>query len=88
MEGAGDAWAVGPVEGDGDRVGGVCDVAAEVEQVAQDRPVLVGVAQVGVEVLGQPGFGLLPVAAQLRIAFLSRERQGADYECCVIGVCS
>jgi hypothetical protein len=36
-----------PVEGDGDRVGGVGDVAAEVEQVAQDRPVLVGVGGVG-----------------------------------------
>ena len=36
----------------------VVDVSAEVEQVRQDRPVLVGVGQVGVEVLGQPGFGV------------------------------
>jgi hypothetical protein len=33
LEGAGDSWALGPVEGDGDRVGRVGDVAAEVEQV-------------------------------------------------------
>jgi len=33
LEGAGDSWALGPVEGDGDRVGRVVDVAAEVEQV-------------------------------------------------------
>ena len=39
-------------------VGGVVDVAAEVEQVAQDGPVLVRVGQVGVEVLGQPRFGV------------------------------
>ena len=47
LEGVGDSWAVGPVQGDGDRVARVGDVAAEVEQVAQDRPVLVGVGEVG-----------------------------------------
>src|SRR5674536_192882 len=40
LEGACHSRAVGPVEGDGDSVGGVVDLAAEVEQVAQDGPVL------------------------------------------------
>ena len=50
----GDSGAVGPVQGDGDAGGPVVDPATEVEQVAQDGPVLVGVSEVGVEMLGQP----------------------------------
>jgi hypothetical protein len=53
------SWAVWSVEGDGDRVGGVVDVAAEVEKVTQDCTVFVGVGEVGVEVFGQPGSDLL-----------------------------
>ena len=54
LEGAGDSWAVGPVQGDGDRVGGVVDLAAEVEQASQDRPVLVGVVARWVGPVGRP----------------------------------
>src|SRR5664280_1973569 len=46
--------AVGPVQGDGDAGGPVVDPVTDVEQVAQDGPVLVGVSEVGVEMLGQP----------------------------------
>jgi hypothetical protein len=53
-ERVGDSGAVGPVQGDGDAGGPVVDPATEVEQVAQDGPVLVGVSEVGVEMLGQP----------------------------------
>ena len=44
----GDARWVGLVEGDGDRVVLVVDCAAEVQLVAGDRPVFVGVGEVGV----------------------------------------
>jgi hypothetical protein len=36
----------------------VIALAAEVEQVAEDCPVLVGVGEVGLEALGQPRFGV------------------------------
>ena len=58
VQGAGDAWGVGLVEGDGDALGCVVDVAAVVEQVAGDGAVFVGVGQVGVQVFGEPGFGV------------------------------
>jgi hypothetical protein len=53
VERVGDSGAVGPVQGDGDAGGPVVNPATEVEQVAQDGPVLVGVGEVGVEMLGQ-----------------------------------
>jgi hypothetical protein len=46
-EGVGESGGGGPVEGDDDRLCGVGDGAAEVEQVAGDRAVFVGVLQVG-----------------------------------------
>jgi len=58
LQGAGHAWALAPAQGDGDLAWGVVDGSAEVEQVAQDGPVFVGVGQVGVEVFGQPRFGV------------------------------
>ena len=58
LEGAGDAGAVGSVQSDRDGGGGVVDLAGEVEQVPQDRAILVRVDQVGVEVLGEPRFGV------------------------------
>ena len=58
FEGACHPRAVGAVEGDGDRLGGVVDLPALVEQVTGDGPVLVGVAEVGVETFGQPSFGV------------------------------
>src|SRR5205823_6163647 len=48
----------GWVERHGDRLGGVGDVSAEVEQVAQGGAVLVVVGEVGVEPVGQPVFGV------------------------------
>ena len=49
--------AAGRVEGHGDRAGRAGDGAAEVEQVAGDGPVLVGVAQVVVELVAEPVLG-------------------------------
>ena len=95
LEGAGHSWAVGPVEGDGDRRGGVVDVASEMKQVARDGPVFVGVGQVGVEVFGQPRFGVeRPFARCGRSVISSRnavapnsqtrrlERRGGTLETC------
>ena|GEM_PF-5430351 len=59
LERVGDSGAVGPVQGDGDAGGPVVNPATEVEQVAQDGPVLVGVGEVGVEMLGQPRLAVL-----------------------------
>ncbi len=42
VQGAGDAWAVGGVEGDGDGPGSVGDRGEQVEEVAQNGPVFVG----------------------------------------------
>jgi len=47
-----------------DRVGGVGDRAAEVQQVTGGSPVLVGVFQVGVELAGEPVFGVSGEQAQ------------------------
>ena len=54
----GDLGRGGGVECDGDRLGGVGDLSAEVEQVAQGGAVFVVVGQVGVEPAGQPLFGV------------------------------
>ena len=54
LEGASDVWAVRAVQGDGDLPGAVDDLPTLVEQVTHDAAVLVGVGEVGVEVLGQP----------------------------------
>src|ERR1039458_10837296 len=53
-QGAGDAGAVGLLEFGGDRIGSVGDGARQPADdcLAGDGPVLVGVAQVGVEVAG------------------------------------
>jgi len=56
FEGAGDSWAVGPVEGDRDHFRGVVDGGGLVEQVAESGPVFVQVGEVGVEVFGEPCF--------------------------------
>ncbi len=56
----GDLGCGGGVEGDGDRGGGVGEVAAEVEEVAQGGAVLVVVGEVGVESGGEPGLGVEP----------------------------
>jgi len=56
----------GPVQGDGDRRCGVGDGAGEVEQVAGDRAVFVGVLQVGAQVGGQPEFCIVGEQAQSR----------------------
>src|SRR5271157_899077 len=59
-QGAGDPWLAGPVQGDGDGVGGVGDDAAEAAQdgFAGDGPVFVVVVQVDVEVVGEVLFGV------------------------------
>src|SRR5437867_2493943 len=54
-----DPGGVVAVQGDGDRLGGVGDDPGLVHQGAGDRPVFVGVAQVDVEVVGQPGVGVV-----------------------------
>ena len=58
-EGAVDAGGVMPVEGDGDRLGGVGDGATVVHEAAHDGSVFVGVLEVGVEVVGEPGVGVV-----------------------------
>ncbi len=49
----------GRSRGDGDRAPGVVDRAAQVQQVAGEGTVLVGVMKGGVEPGGQPGFGVV-----------------------------
>ena len=56
-EGAGDPGRGRGVEGHGDHAGRAGDRAAEVEQVAGDGPVLVGIAQVVVEPVAEPVLG-------------------------------
>src|SRR5512135_2362314 len=63
-EGSGESGGGGVVEGDGDGVGGVGEVAVEVEQVAGGRAVFVGVLQVVVEPVGEPVLGVEGQQAQ------------------------
>src|ERR1019366_48658 len=60
-EGAGDAAGAGLVELDGDRGGGPGDGAGQAadDGLAGDGPVLVVVAEVGVEVAGEPVLGVV-----------------------------
>ena len=58
-EGAAVPWAVGRVEFDVDAVVPVVHDAAGVQQVAGDGPVLIGVAEVGVEPIGEPVLGVV-----------------------------
>jgi hypothetical protein len=57
-EGSGEAWCGGWVEFDVDGGGVVGDGAGEVEEVAGGGAVFVGVLEVGVEVVGEPVFGV------------------------------
>src|SRR6266511_2427866 len=57
-EGSGEAWCGGLVEFDVDVAAVVGDGAAEVEEVAGGGAVFVGVLEVGVEVVGEPVFGV------------------------------
>src|SRR6266498_799826 len=57
-EGSGKPWCGGLVEFDVDCAAVVGDGAAEVEEGAGGGPVLVGVLEVGVEVVGEPVFGV------------------------------
>ncbi|HYB15321.1 MAG TPA: hypothetical protein VEF71_07605, partial [Streptosporangiaceae bacterium] len=57
---AGDAWAAGCFEGDGDGGGGEADDTCQAadDGLAGDGAVLVVVAQVGVEAAGEPVLGV------------------------------
>src|SRR5208282_1972435 len=61
FQGAGDAGRGGPLEGDGDRGGGVCDGSGQAadDGLAGDGAVFVVVAQVGVEAVGEPVLGVV-----------------------------
>lgn len=65
-EGLGESGCGGAVEGDGDGVGGVGDGAGEAadDGLAGEGAVFVGVVQVGVEVGGEPVFGVVGQQAQ------------------------
>ena len=59
VDGAGEAGLVGDVEGDGDVVGLVVDGAGLVHEGTGEGTDLVGVLEVGVELAGEPVFGVV-----------------------------
>ena len=82
-QGAGYAGGAGPVEFDGDPVGGIGDGPGQAadDGLAGDGPVFVVVAQVGVEVVRQPVLGVVREQPQHHLQAAAAGPQQRDLGC-------